>query len=186
MEPTQTTQNTIPLSGNPLDTGTQVISSPLPTTTVTPQIHAVILENTPEAASTTIVEPFRDVVVPPMPISSEVGTSTATLDQVNLSQNPPQKSSALGLIIGILLLISIIVGASLYYYFKIYTKPVVAVLTPPLVTLIKKEPTEEIVDKTPPPIPAVDPTSLLAEVDAANSNLTNIDTTITTFDGQAK
>ncbi len=190
MEPIQTNENTIPASGNPLDVSPQVSSAPLPTEAATPpQIHAVVLENAsePEAASTTVVEPFRDVVVPPTPISSEVGTSTTTLDQSNMSQNPPQKSNALGLIIGILLLVSIVVGASLYYYFKIYTKPVAAVLTPPPVTLIKEEPKVTISEPiSPPPLPAVDPASLLTEVDAANSNLANIDTTIATFDGQAK
>ncbi len=188
MEPLQTTQDLGSSTGNPLDMGTSV--PPVETSSEAPQIKAVILENAPEpeAASTTIQAPFRDVTVPPMPISSAIGTSNLTLDQTTLSQNAPQKSSALGLVIGIMLLISIVVGASLYYYFMIYTKPVPAVPTPPPVTLIKNEPKVETSEPTPPPptTPAVDATSLITEVDGANSNLTNIDTTIGTFDEQVK
>lgn len=185
--------SSVPFTGNPLldsssqNTVEQAVSTTAPTSsllsantadmkfteaTITPT-EPISLASPIEQISTPLEQETPvppEVFIPPTPIQSGVGAPTMI--------DTPKKSNVLGIVIGILFLISVIVGASLYYYFFIFSKNLnKKEATPAPVTLIKKEipPNVDPVPIVPVPVPATPPadnyTSLSQEIDVADQSL---------------
>lgn len=183
---------TMPPLGNPLETPTSAESS----TTIQPQEVIQVLSpvTTPtqstETSQTNQTSPVQlsdvskqESFTPPTPISSGEGAMV----------NPPilpqgTHSSKLGIVIGIVFLIALIVGASLYYYFFMY-KQTTTMTTPTteVKTLIKKEEPAPGAKIETPVVPPVDEAvSLETEISNADQDLGNTDTTLNTFNEQVK
>ena len=197
----------VPLAGNPLlDSSSQNTAEQ--TVPITATTSSVLSANTTDMkfteATITSSEPIS-LASPTEQILTPLEEQTTAPSEVFISPTPiqsgvepptiidaPKKSNVLGIVIGILFLISMIVGASLYYYFFIFSKDInKKEATPAPVTLIKQE-TPPNVDPVPiVPIPATSPvdnyTSLSQEIDTADQSLASTtETNSAAFDQQVK
>ena len=132
--------------GNPLDAPVLPVSETLATVTapayVTPIASATNQASNTSTSITTasiVTETPYGTITPPTPIETNVGIAPAPITETSTIIKP-HGSGILGITIGIFFLISLIVGASLYYYFYMYKKEVVPVPIKPDLsqTLIKK------------------------------------------------
>ncbi len=149
---------------------------------------------TPPAESYTPNSSFLESTTPPTPISSAEGSGSAILSE----EAPRTSSHLLGIIIGICLLISVVVGASLYYYFFVFKVGKTVLVEPAPVTLIIDEPNEVQSSSTtlvastptptmqPPQIQSTEPEDLLIEIDNASSSLAISDGSALTFEEDLK
>jgi len=121
----------------------------------------------------------EQVIIPPTPLPTQNG----------ISENAPTKSSALGITIGIVLLIAITVGGSLYYYFFVYKKEMTVVQAVPTGTLIKKnEPVATTTTSIPvPPAAIIDESVAIdAEIQSAEQDKTLSGDSLTAFTNEVK
>lgn len=212
MEEQKTNEEVVPEFGNPL--GGNIASapsqeesslSPLPVQ----EAEQVVAEDAsissiytpsnfataPPTESATPNGSFLESTTPPTPISSAEGSGNVILPE----QAPTTSSHLLGIIIGICFLISVVVGASLYYYFFVFKVGQTIRAESAPVTLILDEPKEETQSTTttlvasapaptiqPPQIQSTEPEDLLIEIDNASSSLAISDGSALTFEEDLK
>jgi hypothetical protein len=205
MEETHNTETSqiVPPLGNPLASTTPETAVTQPVTTEV-QVASPVINPAPVTAAESTISPIK--VSDEVPATSQANTTTSSatppatsaippLQNQPLNNIPPSNSgvtgapssSKFGIIFGIVLLISLVVGGSTYYYFYIY-KVANMPPAPAPVTLIKKERVPLIVVATTTQVvPPVDESIALDdEITNAEAGTGVSDTLTTSFTDQVK